>query len=503
MKNAKVLLINPPETVYKQFVKHNLYFPLGLMYIASMIKNISDVEILDCMLTNEKHKKCRDSTLVGMHYEEVEKKIREIKPDIVGISILFFPQAEAARKISRICKKISPKTKVVFGGPYSTARYEKFLKDGNCDYCVLGEGEETFREFVEKFNSGQLLDGIEGLAYRKNKEVIFKHRKFIEDLDRLPYPAYDLVNIKEYLKNPNLYKTRSLILENSMAIITSRGCPFNCVFCSIRNHMGQKWRHHSPEYVINHIKYIIENFGIRNFHFEDDNISVNPERFKKILDGIIPLKIKWDAPNGMRADTLNYNILKKIKKSGNIGIQIAIESGNQRVLNDIIRKNTSLKKIEGIIKLCRQLKINIAAFYVVGFPGETKKEIKQTLDYAIDLLKEYGVSPCVYVATPIFGTDLYNICKNKGYIKKEITEKDLSTAVAIDGNHLISTEEFSKEDLDNLLHDYKQKLYKVYGIKHPIKTIKTFIDLFRQHPILTVKKIPNMIMDIKNKPPKT
>jgi len=494
--STKILLISPPELRFQKFIKQTVYFPLGLMYLASMIRDISDVRILNCLVSDASPRNQGNMTLIGMTYKEIEKKIREFKPDIVGISVMIFPLLSGAKEISKICKKINPKIEVIFGGAYTSVRYGKFLEEGYCDYCVVGEGEKTFREFVEKYNSKSSLTGIKGIAYKNKNGILFEPRELIQNLDELPYPAYDLLDMDEYYKYKMVYNN-DLIHLKEMPIISSRGCPYNCVFCAIKKHMGQRWRPHSPEYIIKHMKYLINKFGIKQFHFLDDNLSANPERFKKILKGIIPLKIRWNAPYGMRADSLSYEILKKMKDAGNTSVQIAIESGNQETLSKIIRKNTSLEKIEEMIKACKKLKIKVGAYYIIGFPGETIETMKQTIDYAVHMLKEYHVSPALYVASPIFGTELYKECEEKGYVKKNLNEKDLSSATSIDGNHLISTEDFNSKDINELIKYYQNKVKIDYNLKHPIRAARTFMHMFSKNPVLTLKRVRDTILNRK------
>lgn len=491
--NTKILLISPPEVVLQQFVTHNIYFPLGLMYIASAIRDISEVKIINCMITDNKPVRLGKITRVGMSYEEIEEKIREFKPDIVGISAMIFPLLDGAIAIGKIAKKVNPKTTVVFGGAYNSVNYERFLKKGYCDYCVIGEGEETFREFVEKYNAKKPLTNIKGLAYIENNKLVFEKRELIKDLDKVPYPAYDLVDVEEYFKRKMVYSVNA-VPERALPVITSRGCPFNCVFCAIKKHMGQVWRPHSDKYVVKHIKYLKEKYKLTKIHFLDDNVSANQDRFMKILKGITPLKIKWDDPSAMRGDTLNYKILKKMKESGNTNVDIAIESGNQDVVNRIVRKNISLKKVEEVARDCKKLNIKLGAYYIIGFPGETKKNMKETVDFAIRLLKDYNVSPCLYVANPIFGTDLYKICEEKGYIKKGLTEHDLAMGQSINGTHLITTEEFNSKDIDNLIQHFKYHFNRYYNFRHPIQSLRTFVFLFKQHPVLAVKRTVNWLV---------
>ncbi|MFA5256300.1 MAG: radical SAM protein, partial [Candidatus Omnitrophota bacterium] len=344
------------------------------------------------------------------------------------------------------------------------------------DFCVVGEGEETFFEFVKKFNSGSSLENIEGLAYKKEDRIYYKPREFLYELDKLPFPAYDLIDIKAYLRDKNLYRDRSII-KNSISMVTSRGCPFDCVFCSIRKHMGHVYRYHSPDYVIRHLRFIIKNYGITNFHFEDDNISLDKKRFEKILDGIIEngLKLQWDVPNGLRADTLDFNLLKKIKRSGCKKLTIAIESGNQNVLDNVIKKRLSLDYVTDVVKNCKKLRILASSFYVIGFPGESIKNMKETLGLALRLLKEYDILPCLLIATPLYGTELYEICEKNGYIKKDLTDKDFATGTQVYGNPLISTKDFTGEDVKNLARDYLSTLKKeliIYAFKHPLFLFK-------------------------------
>lgn len=476
---VKVMLINPPQKCFNQSFGFDIYFPLGLLSIAAIIRNVCDVKIFDCLITDAEIKKTKEFTLYGTPFEKITTAIKNFNPDIVAISIPFSTQSENAKIISNICKTINPNIIVVFGGPDPSIRYRSLLEEGSCDFCVIGEGEKTFFEFVKNVHSKSSLRRIKGLAYRMNNKIYYKAREFLDNLDELPLPAYDLINVRDYLKNKRLYINRSYIHKNSISIITSRGCPYNCVFCSIKLHMGQKFRYHSPDYVIKHLRFCIEKYGITSFHFEDDNISLNRPRFEQILDKIIKnkLKIKWDTPNGIRADSLDFDLLKKIKKSGCKELKIAVESGNQHVLNHIIKKNSSLSHAIKVIKYCKQLRIRVSSFYVIGFPGESIRNMKETIDLALKLLRVYDAIPLLVIATPLYGTELYEICIKKGLINKCLTEKELINATPLWGNPLISTKDFSKDDIKSLIHDYSLKVKKeliIYDIKHPIYAFASF-----------------------------
>jgi radical SAM superfamily enzyme YgiQ (UPF0313 family) len=224
--------------------------------------------------------------------------------------------------------------------------------------------------------------------------------------------------------------------------------------------MGQRYRAHSPEYVIKLLKLCIDKYGITNFHFEDDNLTCDKQRFETILDRIIEenLQIRWDTPNGVRADTLNYNILKKMKQSGCTKITFAIESGNQRVLDHVIKKQTKLDYVVKMVKYCKELKISANSFYVIGFPGETINEMKDTINLAIKLYREYDLYPLMMVAAPLYGTELYEICIRDKLIKGDPTSDELLTAIPITGNPMISTPEFSQKDVKRLINEFTRKL---------------------------------------------
>jgi anaerobic magnesium-protoporphyrin IX monomethyl ester cyclase len=345
MNKKKILLINPPQTYYKESSDFNAYFPIGLLYVASLIKNLGNVKIFDCLVEEFKTTEIKDGNIYGTSYYQLEKEIRKFKPQIIGITIPFSCQLNNALKVARLCKRINSKVIVVVGGPDPSIRGKKILeKNKSIDICVLGEGEYTFLEIVKNYRNYQIqqISSITGILYRNSEGRVIKNksREYIKELDKLPFPAYNLIDFDKYFSHPFLYANRSAINKKSMSIFTSRGCPFNCIFCSIHLHMGKRYRAHSPEYVIRHLKLLIEKYKIKNFHFEDDNVSLDKKRFEKILDLIIKnnLRISWDTPNGIRADTLTYNLLKKIKKSGCTDLRIAIESGDQRILNDVVKK---------------------------------------------------------------------------------------------------------------------------------------------------------------------
>jgi radical SAM superfamily enzyme YgiQ (UPF0313 family) len=191
------------------------------------------------------------------------------------------------------------------------------------------------------------------------------------------------------------------------------------------------------------------------------------------MDEIIDANIgvKWDTPNGIRVDTLDFGLLKKIKKSGCQQLKISVESGSQEILDRVIKKNASLKKVLENVEYCYKLKIRLSAFYVIGLPGETIENMKETINLSLQLLRKYDVFPVIMLATPLYGTELYEECVKRGIIPEKMSEEELSNATQFYGNPLIYTEEFSKEDVRNLMRDFSYRLKRElvrYYCKHPI-----------------------------------
>lgn len=461
MKN--VLLINPPQKFYKRSSAFGVYFPLGLLYIATVIRDCCNVKLYDSLIQNFQIIDENDFSVFGASKNNIEEVIREYNPDIIGITIPATVQSEYAIEVAKLCREIDPNIAIVFGGADASVQYEMYLRNELCDYCIVGEGEESFRELVQKYQSIDEKISILGVACMIDREVKYNQRPFIKQLDELPLPAYDLIPVESYLENEYLYINRSKISERSISLITSRGCPYECVFCSAKLSMGKDFRYHSAEYVINHIELLINKYGIRRFHIEDGNISLHRGRFEKILDMIIErhLDIQWDAPDGMRADSLDEVLLRKMKKSGCVEYNIAIEAGDQEVLDKIIKKKMILEKAIEIVKLSKKVGIKVNAFYVIGFPGETKETMKKTIDLALKLYQLYQVDPYITFATPMYKTELYNICVEQKLIESVLDEKEMSEATYLYGTPMIETNDFSKSDVKRLVLYFLSNLIKL------------------------------------------
>jgi len=395
----KVTFINPPWYFKKEilFISQNL----GIGYLASYIKKYGhEAYFIDALLEGKYKKilvKTKYQTVYrfGLSYEEIVKRIPK-DTDFIGISIPFTDLAPIAKELSAVIKKSFPDIPIICGGIYPSNLKENEVIE-NIDYIVRGEGEAKLLEII----SGKKTE--------------------IDKLDDLPFPDYDVRPMEEYIK----WSPRGERKKKVLSIITSRGCPFDCNFCSIHPVYGYKWRCRSPENVIEEIKYAIERFGIEHIEFEDDNLTLRPKRALEIFEGLKELSVTWSTPNGVRIDTLNYDLLKIMKESGCTSLCLAAEHGDQEMLK-LMNKRLDLNKVVEVAKWCAELKIPTNAFFIIGYPGETKERFNNLVKFA-KKMKKIGIDTIsVFIAKPHPNTKLYYLCKEKGYLVHDDTENVLT-----------------------------------------------------------------------------
>jgi anaerobic magnesium-protoporphyrin IX monomethyl ester cyclase len=478
----KTLLINPPQTFFPGSDPPAANLPLGLLYIAAVLdKSGYKTEILDAFMTDSPFRKIGDVIEVGMPYEKIKEEIQKRRPDIVGIGNPFTSQVEHAIKVADIIKEVDSSILTVVGGPHVTVVPTEFLERAkNVDLIAIGEGEYTMLDVVRFFEGKKKIDNVEGIAYRvKGKVMLNSPRSFIENLDELPYPAYHLVDMEQYL-NPKTIEYRSF-QKRALSMITSRGCSFNCSFCSVHLHMGKTFRAHSVKYVVDHIEHLVNEYHVKTIYFEDDNLTFDIQRFEAICDKIIERKIKfqWETPNGVRADYLTLDLLRKMKKTGCQSVFVGIESGDQYVLDNIIGKSLKLDNVVNFAKMCKKIGLKTGAFYIIGFPGETKKTMMKTVKFALMMKRKYDVGMHLLFATPSYGTRLYAECKEKGYIRGSLTPRAFAEVRQNWGLPLIETENFTVTDVQEIaawaMKEYR-KISIINYIKNPQKTIRTALN---------------------------
>ena len=449
----KILLVVPPSTLWP-IERPHVVVPLGIGYIAGMLEKAGhNVKVLDTIalgwkeyLSGWKTKKIDTGQSIhfGLSWEGIERHIRNESPDVIGISSSYTCQSENAYKVADIAKKVDSGVKVITGGAHPTAFPEDVLKNRNIDIVVLGEGENTIVDLVQKIENGSKLSGVNGIAYKERKTIkTNQRREFIEDLDSIPFPARHLLPMKEYFEAKSTHGGEGK-WSPITSMITSRGCPGICVFCSIHSIWGRKWRARSAKNVVDEIEQLVEKYAIKELHFEDDNLTLNKKRMMEICNGMIERglneKVRWTTPNSVMVATLDEEVLKKMKESGCYALSFGVESGDENILKNIIRKNVPFDRLKDVIKVCKKLKIETTCSFILGLPGENKETFRKTIDFA----KNSGLDKASFLAaTPFPGTALYELCKTRGYIPKNMNWSDFRTI----GSAVITTEEFTKEDV--------------------------------------------------------
>jgi radical SAM superfamily enzyme YgiQ (UPF0313 family) len=389
----KICLISPPYNSAVKSVVGVSSPPLGLAYIASMLRQSHEVKIVD-------------SNILNYTIRDVERELRSFNPDVVGITSVT-PSIYEAYKVAETAKKVREDCKVVLGGPHATFMPRQTMEECKyIDIIVKGEGEETTRELIENIEKGAPLSEVKGITFREKNEIIDTEPKlFIKNIDNIPFPSRDLLPIHLYKFNGVKYTT----------MLTSRGCPFKCSFCSSSRLFGGYWRGRSPENVLEEMKTVYEEYGIRNIEFIDDTFTLNQERAEKICDEII--KQGWDISWGAssRADTLSRRLAEKMKKAGCWIIYLGIESGSQKIL-DAIGKRITLEQVKKAVKILKDAGIQVLGSFIIGFLQDTKETIKETIKFAKSLSLDYAQFS---ILTPYPGTPIFDYAKKHGMLLTE------------------------------------------------------------------------------------
>jgi radical SAM superfamily enzyme YgiQ (UPF0313 family) len=415
----KVCLISPPYNSAVKSVVGASPPPLGLAYIASMLRQSHEVKIID-------------SNILNYTIGDVERELRSFNPDVVGITSVTSSIYEAY-KVAETAKRIREDCIVILGGPHASFMPRQSMEECKyIDVIVRGEGEETARELIENIEKGSSLNEVRGITFRRGNEVIeTEPRPFIKNIDDIPFPSRDLLPMHLYKFNGVKYTT----------MLTSRGCPFKCSFCSSSRLFGGYWRGRSPENVLEEMKIIYEEYGIRNIEFIDDTFTLNQERAEKICDGIVEQgwDISWGASS--RVDTLSKKLAEKMKKAGCWIIYLGIESGSQKIL-DAIGKRITLEQVRKAVKILKDSGIQVLGSFIIGFLQDTKETIKETIKFAKSLNLDYAQFS---ILTPYPGTPIFDYAKRNNMLLTE----DWSKYTAIEP--IVKIGEVSEKEIKALL----------------------------------------------------
>ncbi len=438
----KLLLLNPPVTYQTPWLQ--VTEPLGLLYLASYVRGYSShtVVIVDSLANKRSARVARNLYWYGLSDEEILKEIEMHEPHVIGITCMFSKKRDDFLRLARKVKHMFPGIPLVAGGTYPSLFPAEVMETGFIDYCVIGEGERSLVDLLNALSgSGKSLDTIEGIAYsEQGRLTVTAKRSYIRELDKIPFPARDLITYEKYLTRKTML--HGLGLKRSASILTSRSCQNRCNFCSMHLIHGPKWRSRSPENVLDEIIHLKEHHNVENLFIMDDNFTFSRDRVIRICDLIRRSKIKmrWNTPNGISINTLDKEVLYAMKAAGCKSICVAIESGDEELRNKVIGKRLANNKIEKVTKSAADIGLFVTAFYIIGMPGETEEKFDKTLQQ-LRTLPLNGAAAAF--ANPLPGTKLYRDCIRNDWKILESDQNDENILY----KPFIVTKDFSESDL--------------------------------------------------------
>ncbi|MFH8981502.1 B12-binding domain-containing radical SAM protein [Streptomyces varsoviensis] len=424
----RVLLIKPP--IRACMVEVGRHVPVGLAYLSAVLrKEGHHTEVFDSLayvednhIVGEKdlteiertkllhHPRWRHVMHWGARWDRIEAALRERRPDIIGISCMFTPFYEPAYDLARLAKRVHPEATVLLGGQHGTVCFPHVLEVPEIDAVVLGEAETTIGPLVTALEHGRRLDGLSGIAFRCGEgrcacpepgaPHVRPRAPFVADLDTLPMPAADQLDFSRY--------------DDAATLITSRGCPFSCTFCTVHATVGREFRARSPENVVEEIQRYVEEFGVRRFLIEDDNFTFDIDRVHEICRVIRDrgLDVRMRLPNGITVVKLSEDLVRTMVKAGFESLFFGLETTDAARLRQMRKGFTSLSKVAAGASLFRRYGLDVNGSLIVGLPAQSLGEIAQdSVNCALAGVRFY-TNPFY----PIPGSPDYQTCLTSGLI---------------------------------------------------------------------------------------
>jgi radical SAM superfamily enzyme YgiQ (UPF0313 family) len=487
----KVLLIDPPYDVL-QGVKPTYNYPLGLAYIAAFLADkgheshyltldydphLSPVNPFFYKDVISRYNSYLSETSAGSTHHVWNRSIEAIKrfsPRVVGISTVS-AKIKSVLKLASLIKQLDDQITIVLGGHHSQVFAREILKNvKHIDFIVLGEGEETMLELVDELEEkGKNFDHIKGLAFREETGdvVINEHRPLIENLDLLPYPSFC-----------HYYDGNTFVRIHKLAIMASRGCPYNCNYCASDHIWQRNVRVRSPRNVIDEIKTIFSGQPERFLTFYDDCFTLNKKWLLEFCEIIVKEKVPINWQCNTSVNLTDEMIFKSIVEAGCVQIKIAVESGSEKILKQA-NKNIELDRIREIFGLAKKYKISTTAYVMLGFPTETEYDIRLTQRIIKEIHPDW-----IYcnVLIPLPGTKYYEWCVEHKIVDPDNAWRgDTMKSIIMNVTGTVPDERFFKLVDETFMLCYKintniMNLIKRIPIKHYIKNpLMIFVDVKR------------------------
>lgn len=455
----KIALINARVETYSSYIP-----PLGLLYVAGVLeKENFNVRVFDPHPKND---------------IDIEKII-DFKPDVIGVSVLTCYLKRAKYLTSAVKERLKSSVLVV-GGVHATALPEETLNYFNADYVVFGEGEITMEELCTRLKKKRSADDINGLVYKKGTNVIkTAPRELIQDLDKLPMPGRHLIEFDKYLFPPGII--RGYWSERCTSLMTSRGCPFKCIWCGTQTTFGRKVRRRSVRNVMVEIEELQKNYNIDTLWFVDDTFTLNKDWVLELCDKLIEQNkgLKWGCMS--HVTTLDEEMVSKMKEAGLIQIDFGVESGSNKVLKSL-HKNSNEESIKRAFKIAKQAKVRTMATFIFGNPDETKQDVEKTFQLAKEIKPDFTSS---FFLTPFPGTELMEMAKKNGWL----VNSDYETG-GLKKEPMLNIN-FSNKELIKIREDFQKQFFRTnyLNLFFDIRFLVKSIGLALRYPIGILKGI--------------
>ncbi len=331
--------------------------------------------------------------------QRVDQEIREREIRVVGVGCMTCELPQAVEQARRL-KGVHPGLQIVFGGAHPSGDPEECLRTGVVDYAVVGEGEFPLAELLDAIREGRPPNGIRGLWYLRDGEVVAGGSAPIPDVNQLPRPAYDLLDLEQYFRLDSPWHFPKS--GRAVQLITERGCPYQCSYCHEIH--TKKFRGMRAAMVLDQMEWLVREYGVGEFMIVDDIFNFDLERAKAICRGIVErgLKVHLQFPNGVRGDRFDEELIALMKAAGAHYLAIAIETVSVK-FQKLVRKNLKIDRARQAVEWARKHGIEVSGFFMIGFPGETLEEVRETLDFAVEAPFD---AIFISIVTPFKGTKL-------------------------------------------------------------------------------------------------
>lgn len=503
----KVVFINPPSIPYNMVVKalanrklplvQTIAMPIGILYLSSVLERdlpgieIRIVDLAKGVKAYSTDPERTEITLEDLTARLLREQVEEgFVPDFVGISILFSTAHRSTAHIADAVKQRWPSTPVIVGGMHATNAVESLLSMKDIDYVCRGEAETIISAFAGLLRSGsdpESLPGIVGraklAAVQASATGLTESAPLVEDLDTIPFPAWHLIPMDEYafMDTSRARKLDTIEQDGEATIMTTRGCPFSCTFCASWTVHGRKMRYRSLDNVMAELRILHERYRITMVIPEDDLFTVKKSRILELcsaVSGEFQDRIHFQFPNGLSVATLDEDVVAAMVRMGMNLANIAIESGSEYVQKHVIKKNCNLQRARSVIQACRDNGAIVRAYFILGFPGETREQMEETIRYSATLASDWNI---YNVAAPLIGTEMYEELLARGEIDQSFNWDD-----AFFGERVYDTPEIAAQELKDLAYaaNIHNNFFGNYNLRmgHYERARQLFQDILNVYP---------------------